>query len=239
MRAKQGGFLFSCFPALALIFIIFPITPQPTSSAFFEPTPDWWEIAVDLKTNGEYKLEGGNSSYIGEYTFVIRWTGWLEEDDQDYLLYRFDCRLSDWEAQETALSLETPAILTTPDFKEKPSFDLKYILRNGSDLKLDFVVHGIVAPQNGAEDGFVVLFPSSEENRQHDFEVDYNSCIIKGSNSVSLNEAEIYAGPVAKNYSWTWRHQQWLLKQQRTVFIAQSHRAEVSLSIIPHYTRPK
>lgn len=239
MKTKQGSFIFFFFPALTLIFLFFPPTPQPTSSVSFQSTPLWWEITVDLKTNGEYKLEGGDSTYIGDYAFVIRWTGCLEKDDHDYLLYRFDCRLSRWEAQETASSPQVTGVLTTSDFKEKPSFDLKYILRKGSDLYLDFIVNGIVVPQNGDEEGFVLLFPSSEENRQRDFQVDYNACVTEGSNSVSLKEAEIFAGPVTKNYSWTWKHRQWLLKQQQTVLTAQSHRAELSLSIIPHYTRPK
>jgi hypothetical protein len=176
---------------------------------------------------------------MGNYTFVIRWTGCMEKDDLDYLLYRFDCRLSRWEAREIVSSPEVMGILTTPDFKEKPSFNLKYILRKGSDLHLDFIVNGIVFPQDNSEYAFPLLFPSSEENRQHDFQVDYNTCIMEGSNSVSLKEAEIYAGSVTKNYSWTWRHQEWLLKHQRTVLTAQSHRAEVSLSVIPHYPHPK
>jgi len=239
MRAKHGGFSPFYLPSLALIILLFPPPPLPTSSVFSQPAPLWWEITIDLKTDGEYKLEGSDSAYSGNYTFVIRWTGCLEKEDQDYLLYRFDCQLSRWDAQETASSPEVTGILTARDFKEKPSFDLKYILRKGSDLHLDFVVAGIVVPQSNAEEGFSLLFPSSAENGQHDFQVDYNTCVTEGSNSVSLKEAEIYSGPVTKKYSWTWRHQQWQLLQQRTVLAAQSHRAEVSLSIIPHYARPK
>lgn len=239
MRAKRGGFFFFCFPALTLVFFLFPVISQTSSAPSLRPAPLWWEIAIDLKTEGEYKLESNNFSYTGNYIFVIRWTGCLEKDDNDYLLYRFDCRLADWKAQETVTSPEASGVLTTSDFKEKPSFDLKYILREGADLCLDFIVNGIVVPQDGAEESVDLLFPSSEENRQHDVQVDYNTCVTEGSNSVSLKEVEIYAGPVTKNYSWTWRHQQWQLKAQRTVLTAQSHRARVSLSIIPHYARPK
>jgi hypothetical protein len=208
-------------------------------SVALQPTPLWWEIVLDLKTNGDYKLAGNDSTYQGTYRFAVCWTGCLEKDDHDYLLYLFDSRLTDWTAQEIASSPEATSILTASDFKEKPSLNLKYILRRDSDLLLDFLVQGMVVPQKDAEEGFNLLLPSSQENDQHDFQVNYNTYVVKGSNSVSLKESEIYAGPVTKNYAWTWKHQQWQLRQQQTVFTAQSHRAEVSLSIIPHYTRPK
>jgi hypothetical protein len=239
MRAIRGSLLFCLFPVLTLVFLFLPLFPQASSPPSFRPAPLWWEIAIDLKTEGEYKLESNNFSYIGNYIFLIRWTGCLEKDDHDYLLYRFDCRLADWKAQETATSPEASGVLTTSDFKEKPSFNLKYILRKGADLCLDFIANGIVVPQDGAEESIELLFPSSEENKQHDFQVDYNTGVTEGSNSVSLKEAEIYAGPVTKDYFWTWKHQQWQLMRQRTVLTAQSHRARVSLSIIPHYARPK
>jgi hypothetical protein len=209
------------------------------SPAAFEPAPLWWEIRLDLKTRGEYKLEEKNSRYSGDYTFAIRWTGCMERDDNDYLLYHFEQRLCLWEAQEAASPPQTRGVLTASDFKEKPSLNLKYILRRDDDLLLNFLVDGIVVPQSNPEGGFPLLFPSSQENGQHDLQVDYNTCVVSGSNSVSLREAEIYAGPVSKNFAWTWKHEQRQVKKQRAVFTSQSHRAEVWLSIIPHYSRAK
>ena len=239
MRSKQSGFLLLGVSYVALVFLLFLPTPLRMPSLSFEPAPLWWEINLDLKTQGEYRLEGKNSAFTGKYSFSMRWTGCLEREDQDYLLYHFDSRLSRWEAQESSSSPRAAVTLTARDFKEKPFLNLKYILRRDDELFLDFLVDGIAVPQNGSEDGFALLFPSTQENGQRNVDVDYNSCVVGGSNCVSLKEAEIYAGPVTKKYSWTWKHQAWKLKERRTVFTTQSHRAEVSLSLIPRYARPK
>ncbi len=239
MREKHCGSVLVGLPSLALVLLsVLPI-PFGASSMTPQQTPLWWEISIVLKTDGEYKLEGKESDCQGNYSFLIHWKGCLEKDDHDYLLYYVDSQLSDWKAQETVSSPQTTTTLTTRDIKKKPSFSLKYILRRDTNLSLNFLVKGIVVPQNGGEDVFFLFFPSSEENGQHDNQVDYNACVVEGSNGVSLKEAEIYAGPVTRNYAWTWNHRQRQLRQQLPVLTSQSHRTSVSLSIIPHYTRPQ
>jgi hypothetical protein len=202
-------------------------------------TPHWWEVRVDLKTDGDYRLDGGGPAFSGHYSFSVCWTGWLERDDHDYLLYRLDSRLSDWKAHETSLLAESNGALTTEDFEERPAFALKYFIRDGEDLRLDFIVGGMAVPQASPDDSFALLLPSSAQNGQKESQVDYNAGVIKGSNRVELPESEIYAGPVAKTFTWVWKHDQWLPQARRTVFTSQSHRVEVSVSIVPRSSRPK
>jgi len=224
-------------PALLLLFL--QVRAPSTSPPDPGQTPRWWEVSLNLKTDGDYKLDEGGPAFVGHYSFAIRWTGWLEKDDHDYLLYRLDCRLCDWEAQETSSLTESTGVLTTNDFRERPAFVLKYIIREGDDLHLDFIVDRMAVPQARPEDAFPLLLPSSETNGQQESQVDYNACVIKGSNRVEVPESAIYAGPVVQTYTWAWKHQQWLPKERRTVFTSQSHKVEVSLSIIPRFSRPK
>ena len=227
-------------PTLAvLLLLIGPILISLLSSAGAQAVPLWWEIVLDLKSDGEYRLEGSDSACRGRFQFSLSWTGWMEKDDEDYLLYRFNCELSDWRAEETTTSSGASSVLLTPGFREKPSLDLKYIFRRGGELHVNFIVNGITVPQSASEDSWPLLFPSSEENDQRDAQVAYNACVAKGSNRVALEEKEIYAGPAARKFAWDWKHQQWLLKQQHNVFNSQAHRVEVSLSIIPHFSPPK
>ena len=223
----------------ALVLLLLQAHASLTSFPDHGQTPRWWEISLNLRTDGEYKLDEGGPAFAGHYSFTIRWTGWLEKDDHDYLLYRLDSRLCDWEAQEISFLSESPGVLTTNDFRERPAFTLKYIIRDGDDLRLDFIVDRMAVPQADPEDAFPLLLPSSETNGQQESAVDYNACVIKGSNRVEVPESAIYAGPVAKTYTWTWKHQQWLPKEQRTVFTSQSHKVEVVLTIIPRFSRPK
>jgi hypothetical protein len=224
-------------PALVLTFL--PARAPTMSAPDYSQTPQWWEVSINLKTDGDYKLDEGGPTFAGRYSFAIRWTGWLEKDDHDYLLYRLDCRLSDWEAKETASLTEYPGFLTAEDFRERPAFALKYIIRDGEDLCLDFIVDRMDVPQARLEDAFPLLLPSSEQNGQRESQIDYNAHVIKGSNRVELPESAIYAGPVARTYTWTWKHQEWLPQERRTVLTSQSHKVEVCLSIIPHFSRPK
>jgi hypothetical protein len=203
------------------------------------PSPQWWDICINLKTDGDYRWEEAGPAVVGHYSFAIRWTGWLEKDDHDYLLYRLDSRLSDWEVQESSSPAEFPKVLSTKDFRERPVFILKYIIREGEDLRLDFITEPMAVPQSRPEDAFPLLLPSSAQNGQREWEVDYNTCVIKGSNRVELPESEIYAGPVEKTFTWAWKHQKWLPLERRTVFASQSHKAVVTVSIIPRFSRPK
>jgi hypothetical protein len=226
-------------PFLALVLLFPQQGPLGTSSMTAQLTPLWWEISIVLQTEGEYVLEGEESDCRGNYSFLIHWKGCLEKDDDDYLLYHMDSRLADWKAQETVSSPRNATTLTTHDIKKKPSLSLRYILRRETDLFVNFLVKGIVVPESGGEESFFLFFPSSEENGQRRAQVDYNACIVEGSNGVSLKEAEIYAEPVTKEYSWTWKHQQRESRQGVTVSASQSHRTSVSLCIIPHYAGPQ
>lgn len=223
----------------ALMILAAPFLTALLPSAGGREAPLWWEIVLNLKSDGEYRLEGGDSSCGGRFHFYLTWTGWMEKDDGDYLLYRFNCDLSDWRAEETTTSSGVTSVLRTPDFPEKPSLDLKYILRRGGELHLNFIVNAIAVPQSASRDRWPLLFPSSEENDQRGDRVAYNACVAKGSNRVALEEKEIYAGPAERKFAWDWKHQEWLLEQQHNVFNSQTHRVEVSLSIIPRFAPPK
>ena len=240
MRAGRRCFPFSgrhLLPLLAFLFLqarplsLFPQVPGAP--------PWWWEVSLYLKADGEYKLDEGGPSAVGHFSFAVQWTGWLEKDDHDYLLYRLDCRLCDWEAQETFFLPETTRVLTTNDFPDQPGFNLKYLIRVGDNLNFDFLVDGMAVPQAHSEDAFLLLLPSSEQNGQKKSQINYNDYVLKGSNRVEVPESEIYSGTVTRAYAWTWKNQQWLPKQQRTVFTSQSHRVKVNLTIIPHQKRPR
>jgi hypothetical protein len=213
---------------------------QPAGSHVTGPVQDpplWWEIVLDLRTQGEYRLEESGRRFLGNYTFAIRWLGCMERDDDDYVLYPLDCELRTWDAQETASASNTLAFFTTSDFRDRPSFIFNYIFRQGHELHLDFNVSGIVIPQPESADSALLLFPASAENNQHDNEMSYNNFVTKGSNRIALEETEIYAGRLERTYSWTWKNERWTLKQQQTIFTSHSHEVEVKLTIIPHQTQ--
>ncbi len=229
----------SCLLPVLLAFALVLIRPAGSNvSGPGQDPPLWWEISLDLRTQGDYRLEAREGRFVGNYTFAVRWLGTMERDDHDYLLYPLDCDLRTWDAQETASASNAVTFFTTTDFRDRPSFIFNYIFRKGSELHLDFSVNGIVIPQAEGPERILLLFPASAENKQHDYEVSYNNFVAKGSNRIALEETEIYAGRLERTYSWTWRSKRWTLKQQQTIFTSHSHEVEVKLAIIPHLAQP-
>jgi len=199
------------------------------------PSSLWWEIKVTLIADGEYKMEGGEKTYSGNYSFATLWTGTMERDNTDYILYHLDSEILRWEAQEKAVSADFFNLLTTSDFAEKPCFNLNYILRRGDVLHFDFSVQGFDVPRNESPDKFYLNLPCSEENNHKLREINYNSFVAKGSNRISFEEKEIYLAPQEKTFVWTWKSQKWMLKQERTVFLSNGHKVKAHISIKPHH----
>ncbi len=222
---KKKGIAFLLF-----LLVLCPLLLSPGASSSL-----WWEIEVVITTDGEYKMEGGEKNYLGNYSFTILWTGTMERDNTDYILYHLNSEIVSWEAQEKAISPDSFKLLRAPDFADRPCFDLNYILRKDDDLHFDLAVQSFFVPQNDSEDKFYLNLPSSEENSQKFSEVNYNSFVSNGSNRISLEEKVIYLGPQEKIFSWTWKNARWLFKQERTVFISNSHKVKVNICIKPHY----
>jgi len=198
-------------------------------------TPLWWDIEMLLTTSGEYKQEEKQIACSGRYSFSILWKGNMERDDSDYLLYRLSSDLLDWDAQEKAVSPGTTTVLTVKDFEEKPYLNLNYILRKEENLHIDFQVQGFMVPRSASLDKFFLHLPVSQENSQQNSMIDYDTYIVKGSNQVMISEKDIYLGRAEKKFSWTWKRQQWLLKNNMLVFDSSSHEVKVKVTIIPHF----
>lgn len=214
-----------------------PESSGSSSSSFpsYQPPPYFWEIKLVLSSSGEYKLEDGEKSNIGHYSFVLLWTGCMEQDMDDYLIYHENSELLEWEAQEKVHSAEASHILSGNDFSGKPCFDFHYILRRDKDLHFDFQVDGFYVPQDKSDRRFYLILPSSQENKNNSSQLDYNAFLLQGSNSVSVEEEEIYHQTIEKTYCWKWKHHQKQSGEERTVFFFHSHDAKVVLTIIPHY----
>lgn len=242
MRSKKGRALVLLALALALL----TTGPsfqnrswRPSSPGSTGEEPAWWQLILHLKTDGDYRLESGQKTVVGHYAFELRWRGFIERDDDDYLVYALDDELRQWEATETSFSPDAGSPSTTTDFKDRPSFLCNYIVRRDNELHLDFLVNGIVVPQAPSEESVVLLFPSSAENNQHDQQIRYNPHVTEGSNRVLLKEEEIYAGRVDRTYAWGWKNRSWRLAPDRTISIIQAHHVIVKLTLIPRYLLPR
>ncbi|MGB8953477.1 MAG: hypothetical protein WCC06_12525 [Candidatus Aminicenantales bacterium] len=219
-------FLPGCGLILSLFFLLTGASGNPKN-------PLWWEIKLVLKVQGNYQLQVEDARYIGNYQFTVLWKGSIERDNGDYILYHQSKDLLQWEAQETAQTSGFLKVLTTSDFLGKPSLKFNYILSRENRLHFAFSVEGFYVPENVSSENFYIHLPASQENSSPSSEVNYNLFIKKGSNDVSVGEKNIYAGPVEKNISWTWKYQQWIDIRLKPLFILNTHEAEVDITITP------
>lgn len=224
--------LFSLLITPCLPHSVFSLLP---SSSCNQALPLWWEIRILLISDGNYTTKEGKASYSGKYSFTIRWTGCMEKDDLDFLLYYENSELIKFKAEEKGIFPETTRTLSTKDFLDKPSFSLNYILKKGDNLHFNFIVKGFLTPLNESEHKFFLILPASEENSLESSEIDYNSFITKGSNSVFLDEKRIYLSNVKKKFTWEWDYKKWHIIQDKQVFFSNTHEVKVEIFIKPHF----
>jgi len=202
-----------------------------------QPLPLWWEIRILLTSDGNYKVDEEKSSYSAHYSFTLLWTGCMERDNGDYLLYYENSELISFEAGEEGIFPESIQIIPAEDFQDKPSFKLNYILKKGENLHFDFFVKSFLIPQNESEHKFYLNLPASEENSSHSSEINYDLFVSKGSNHIFLDEKEIYLATVERKFTWEWKYQKCYTIQSKSIFFSNSHDVKVKISIKPHYKR--
>lgn len=202
-------------------------------SSHSQLNPAWWEIRLHLVSTGNYTCKEGKKAYTGDYSFTLLWTGCMEQDMDDYLIYHENCDLLEWKAQEKSSDLLH--ILPGSDFSGKPSFDFHYIFRRGKDLHFDFKVDSFYVPQNDSDHKFYLTLPVTQENTREPSPFNYNAFVKQGSNSICIEEDKIYLNTIEKSYTWKWKHQKRLGEQKRLVSFTNSHKAKVKVSIMPHY----
>ncbi len=198
-------------------------------------SPSYWEIKIRISSSGDYRMKEGEKSNEGRYSFVLLWTGCMEQDQDDYLIYHENSELVEWEAREKVKSSEISRELSEKDFSGKPRIDFHYIIRKNEDLHFDFLVESFYVPQENPKHRFYLNLPASKENIKFPTKFDYNVYLTKGSNSIYIEEKDIYSDSLKKDYSWNWKHQKYFMGNETPISFSNSHKVKVTLTIIPHY----
>jgi hypothetical protein len=227
---KRAGFQYFLF----VVLIDFPLFFPGLLWTQAQQKPRWWEIKMTISAKGEYKQDAREAQYSGIYVFTIAWTGAMEVDQDDYLLYHTSSELVQWEAQERAAYPQEIKALTTQDFPDKPELKVNYILKKGDGLYLDFFVRGFDVPLNSATEHFYLDLPTSEENTFATSGGSYNPHVKTGSNKIFLDEKQIYRSPLEKSFAWTWKNQGWLQETEKKIFQSNSHSVQAKIIITPH-----
>ena len=199
--------------------------------------PAWWEAQLRLEVRGTYRVQAGGATYDGDFSCRARWTGGLEKDGPDVLLFSLGADLEEWRIREADLSAAMLSAVTEKDIPDRPALRVNYFLRREKDLEVDFVLEGLPVPLNAASLAFDLLLPSSDENKQSAAGRDYNAGVLKGSNRVYLAGEDLCARKVEKAFAWSYDSRTWSMEQKETASFRNRHTARVILTIIPRSSR--
>jgi hypothetical protein len=215
---------------------VLPLLAVAVPLASLEPAPptEWWEARLALSVRGDYMVKGPQASFTGEFAYGARWTGILERDGIDVLLYH--TRISDesWEVREKAVRPEGTRLLTEKDGSKKPKLSVNYILRVDRDLLFDVSVEGVKIPLGPWPNRFDLELPCSKEHGGAP-SGGYDDFITKGTNRIAIGVDGLEKGSLEKSFSWGWKRERWTAAGSGTVWLAGSHEASVIVTLIRHH----
>jgi hypothetical protein len=194
----------------------------------------WWEIKILLESKGKYKYKEPEAVFAGKYAYSILWTGCIERDQQDFILYHEDSTLIQWEPLEKKKFANSEKFRTTNKFVGKPSFELHYILQSGKNLHFDFLVMGFDIPQQCSAKKTYLHLPASKGNKDNPTDLDYDLYICKGSNNVEISRDILDQNSVKKEFQWTWQRAKRFGRGECASYLFHSHDVDVEVSVIRH-----
>jgi len=163
----------------------------------------WWVVSLLLTSRGKYIYQRSGASYAGKYAFAILWTGCLERDQDDFILYHECSELLEWKALEKKRSPGGIETLVSSKHFGKPRFKLNYILTKGDYVHFDFQVNGIEVPRHRSKEKAVVHFPASNKDAVSSGDIDYDLHVYTGrGNTGNGRETEKKARICFKRTTW-------------------------------------
>ncbi len=196
--------------------------------------PAWWDVRIRLETRGRYDLIREEKSVSGEYAYEVLWSGSMEGDDPDYILYHAALETLRWEMKERSVNDGAEGALSEKDFPVRPVFRMNYVLGEGGRLRFFFCVEGFPVPRNDAPERFALILPCSQKESAASPSSGYDDAVSEGSNDVSLDEKELRKGPAKHVFRWAWKRYQPSSAPPPAGPLLNAHEAKVTLTITPH-----
>ena len=212
------------FAAAAAILV--GLCPNPISASGSR-----WKIDLQVEMKGRYTFRLGPTAVEADFSGILSWSGFLEDDDGDFLLIHAQSEVLDWAIRERTSENPTPPLLTENDIPERPALNISYILRDRDIVDIRLSVNGFEVPLHVADVSFALPLPSSRADSNRLPKAAYDASIVEGSNRIFLRNRDLKAPDKKKSFAWTWQRHDWLPLRDRTVEFFSRHEAEVTVTI--------
>jgi len=211
----------------------------PAALSFSRPSPgpSWWEVSLSMSVKGGYVIEGGGAPISGEFTCRAQWTGTLELDDKDFLLYHLKTDVLEWRLSEKAGLPKEESRLLVEEVSRAPKLRLNYILREGSDLRFDYEFEEVSVPLRDSPVKEKLEFPRSSGHTAFSPGAGYESRVSRGSNRIVIPGSDLERRAAERTFSWKWQREIRIAAGSGTFLMTQRHAAEAVISFIAHSGR--
>jgi len=194
------GYRRTLFLALAAGLLLVP-GAGPAGEGRPLPPQDRLDFVLTVSVSGRYRLEDGTFRAEGEYAYSAAWLGFLEKDDDDFIVYRAGTEERLWKMRE---AYEGPGGAGTAGEAEaggRPSLRLKLVSREADQLFVEFEAEGVMVPLGPRENKVRLEFPASRAGPTGRLSA-YDRSVTKGSNLVVIPLKETRAGRFSGSYEW-------------------------------------
>jgi hypothetical protein len=198
------------------------------------PGPSWWEISLSVTVKGGYVIEGAGAPLHGEFTCRSRWTGTIESDENDFLLYHLKTEVLEWRLEEKAGPLKEETLLLVQEASEAPRLRLNYVLREGSDVRFDYEFAEVSIPLRAFPVKLDLEFPRSSGHAAFSPGAVYESRVSRGSNQVTIPGSDLERRAAERTFSWKWQREKRITGDFGTFLLTQRHAAEAVVALIAH-----
>ena len=198
------------------------------------PGPSWWEVSLSLTVKGSYIIEGGDAPLHGEFTCLARWTGTIESDENDFLLYLLKTEVLEWRLAEKSGLPKGESLLLAQETSKAPYLRLNYVLREGSDLRFDYEFSEVSVPLHASPVKAKLEFPRSSGHVALSPGLSYGNGVSRGSNQVVIQGSDLERRSAERTFSWKWQREKSITVESGTFLLTQRHTAEAVVVLIAH-----
>lgn len=228
MEKRSARRVFGPFAGAALVLGLASALSFSRSSA----GPPWWEVSLSMTVKGGYVLEGVGAPVSGEFTCRAQWTGTMELDDKDFLLYHLKTEVLEWRLGEKAGSPKEEGRPLAEDTPRAPELRLNYVLREGSDLRFDYEFEEVSVPLRGSPVKATLEFPRSSGHAAFSQGAGYESRVGRGTNQIIIPASALERRSAERTFSWKWQREKRISGESGTFLLTQHHTAEAVVSLI-------
>lgn len=232
------GFRGRFAPSLAAACLLAGLVTGPAPAARPSGTgPDlsstWWEVRLDVLTEGTYEVRGGGARLAGEYACRARWEGRLEQDGDDFLLVHLKTEILEWRLRERSGQAGRESILEAPAGL-RPDLRMSYVLKDAREIEFIFDFAGLSIPLHASSLSVPLELPRTSGRAAGLPGQSYGDFVCRGSSRVAIPETDLLGRGPERRFSWDWRREKRSVKDGAVFTVTQSHTARAAVAVEAH-----